>query len=152
MSLRNALKTSTRLETEGVTLEIAGTRVKLARAGGANQAYNAKLTVWYKTNKRAIELDSFSETALRKTFAEFYAECVVMNWETDLNYQTGETNPDGENWVVGIEDGKGGVLPFNRENVLAYFLDVPDWFIECKAFAEKSQNYRQSLLDGVVGN
>ena len=152
MSLRNALKTSPKLETEGVTLEIAGTRVKLARAGGANQAYNAKLTLWFKTNKRAIELDSFTETALRKQFAEFYADTIVLNWETDLNYQEGGDGTADEKWVVGIEDGEGGVKEFNRENVIAYFAEVPDWFLECKAFAEKAQHYRQSLLDGITGN
>jgi len=157
MSLRNALKTNPGLEQNGVTLQIANTRVLLARAGGANQAYNAKLTVWYKGNKRAIELDSFSNDAMRKLFIEFYADCIVRKWETDLAYDepftpTDEQPEKPERWVDGIEDGKGGVVPFNRENVIAYFNEVPDWFNECKLFAENAQHYRQSLLDGITGN
>ncbi len=159
MSLRKNLKTSPKLETDGVTLQIDNTRVLLARAGGANQAYNAKMLAWYRSNKRAIDIDQLPEGKVRREFIEFYADTIVLNWET--GFKVGEVEPipaevpdeDGFVWRVGIENEDGtGVIPFNRENVIAYFNDVPEWFNECKQFAEKAGNYRQSLIEGIAGN
>lgn len=79
MSLRHKLKTNTRLETEGVTLQLDNTRVLLARAGGSNQKYNALMAKWLKDNRRAVELDAYSNDKFRNELAEFYADTIVLN-------------------------------------------------------------------------
>lgn len=146
MSLRNKLKTNTRLETEGVTLQLDNTRVLLARAGGSNQKYNALMSKWLKDNRRAVELDAYSNDKFRNELAEFYADTIVLNWETEIER-------DGEKtWVEGIEgEEPNTVVPFNRANVVAYFNEVPDFLNECKVFAENLGNYRADLLKGIAG-
>lgn len=158
MSLRRKLTTAPRLETEGVTLQLENTRVKLARAGGVNQKYNSAMVEWQKKNKSALALDAIPLEKNKNDLIEFYADTIVLNWETgvkpgpdDFGAQVDE---NGYIWKVGIEspDDPNVVLPFTRENVIAYFKDVNDFFIECKNFAENGQNYRQALLNQIVGN
>lgn len=146
-SVRNALKTSTKLELEGSFLEIGNNRVRLARAGGFNHAFNAAIQAAHKKWGRAIELDVLPDEQSRRILYEIYARHVVKSWETDVA-------PEGEEpeWRDGIEGPAGELLPTNVENVVEYFVEVPDFFVECKKHAEASQYYRQQLLDDAVKN
>lgn len=146
MSLRNKLKTNTRLETEGVTMQLDNTRVLLARAGGSNQKYNSLMSKWLKDNRRAVELDAYSNEKFRNELAEFYADAIVLNWETEIER-------DGEKvWIVGIEgEEENTTVPFTRDNVVSYFNEVPDFLNECKLFAENLGHYRADLLKGIAG-
>lgn len=154
MSLRKAFQTSPKLETEGVYLEIGNTRIRLARAGGANQQYNLAMTKVLKENKRAIDLDLLSDEKGKELLYAAYAEFIVMSWDTNLN--DGKRDDWGKplpvEWTPGIDDDKGGVIEASFENIVATFREMFDLFIECKNFAENMQWYRQSIIDGVVKN
>lgn len=160
MSLRKRMTTSPKLETEGVRFELDNARVILARAGGVNQKYNSLMSEWFKANKRALELDALSNDKAKADLIRFYAESIVLDWWTGFKeplateWNAGAPEKDGEYyWYKGIENADGtNVIAVTRESVIAFFTDVPDFFIECKQFAENGQYYRQALLDGVVGN
>jgi hypothetical protein len=146
-SLRNKMKTSEKLEVEGIELELGNCRLTLARAGGANQRYGAAMLAAHKKHGRAIDLDVMPDEMGRKIFYTIWAETVVKLWETDVA-------PEGEppEWKEGIDDGNGGLLPFTVDNAVAFFLDVPDFFLAVKKTAEDAQYYRQKLLDDAVKN
>ena len=145
-SVRAAMSTSAKLESEGTFLEMGNTRVRLARAGGTNHAFNAAIQAAHKKWGRAIELDVLPDERSRELLYDIYARHVVKSWETD-------TAPEGSepDWREGIE-GPQGVEPATVENIVAFFTDVPDFFLECKKHAEGSQFYRQALLDEAVKN
>ena len=154
-SLRKAFKTSSSLETKGVTLEIGNTRILVARAGGLNVKYNEAMMKLHKEHKRAVELDLMGEEKGRDLLYGVYAEHVVLDWHTNVNDEkkdgfTGEPLP--EDWKQGIDDGKGGVIELTFENVKATFTELPDLFIEVKNFAENMQWYKQSIIDEAVKN
>lgn len=142
MGLRDRFKTSDKLETSGISLELGETRLLLARAGGKNQKFNAAMARISKNHKRAIDHDLLSQDKARQLVFETYADHVILNWETLV---------DGE-WREGIEGPDGDLLPFNRENVIETLNEMPDLFTEIKLTAENIQYYRQSLLDDAVKN
>lgn len=147
VSLRKALKTSPTLETSGIWLERGNTRVLLRRAGGANTAFNAAMTKIATEHGRALKHNLLSDDKANTLLYETFAEHVVVAWETNVGT---DTEP---NWQPGIEtETEGELAPVTLENVVAYWRDVPDWFLECKETAENLQYFRQALVESVVKN
>lgn len=148
MSLRSQFKTSPKLETEGIWLELGNTRIRLARAGGQNQKYNAAMEKISKIHRRAIENELLSSEKSLSILREVYADTVVLDWETNIGTE------DDSKWVEGIEPETPGddLLPVTRENIIATFKELPDLFLECKRTAEKMMYFSQSLIDGAVKN
>jgi hypothetical protein len=142
-SLRSKFKTSSNLENEGVWYEVGNTRIRLARAGGSNLAYNNAMLKFSKENARAMATASIDETKMLNFLMEVYAEYVVTDWETETETKT---------WIKGIEGADGGILEVNFDNILATFKELQDLFLECKLVAEGIQYFRQSLLDDAVKN
>lgn len=145
-SLRAQFKTSPKLETEGIWLELGTTRIRVARAGGQNQKYNAAMEKIGKIHRRAIENELLSSERSVAILREVYADTIILAWETDVS-SNGE--PD---WQPGIEGPDGDLIPATRENILATFKELPDLFIEVKVAAEKMQYFAQSILDDAVKN
>lgn len=146
-SLRKNMRTSDKLEVEGVQMELGNCRLTLARAGGANQRYSAAMVAAHKKHGRAAELDVMPDEMGRRIIYTIWAETVVKLWETDVAPEGAEPE-----WKEGIDDGNGGLLPFTVDNAVAFFLEVPDFFLEVKKTAENAQFYRQQLLDDAVKN
>lgn len=135
------LKTVQGLEESGVEMTLLGTRLVVARAGGKNVAYGRALAEVARKNLHVLSLMSDAES--EQIFHELYADTVIRSWQTSI---------DGE-WVDGIDDGKGGVIPATRENMIATFVDLPDLFKAIKATAENSEYYRvRAAADAVKGN
>lgn len=150
MGLYDSFKTSTVLETEGVALDLGFVRIQVARAGGANQKYNAALTAINAKHGRALQGRLLPEGKVREILYEVYADFIILNWETN-------TAPEDEEpkWVQGIEpqvNSDGDLLPFNKENVLATLRALPAIFDEIKQTAESITFYRQALLEGALKN
>lgn len=158
MGLYEKMKTSPRLEAEGIWLQIDDTRIRLARAGGKNTKFQAAAEKIARENKRAIDL--MGEAQGRKLFANLYAEHIVLDWLTkaedgDLT-EEGETaaadHPKGERWKRGISGPDGSIIEYNKDNVLRTFDDISDLLRIVKETAEDSTLYRQSLLKDIEGN
>lgn len=145
-SLRNAFKTSPKLETDGVFFEFGNTRTRIRRAGGSNTAFNNAMAKLVKEHKRAIDLELIGDAKASKLLYELYAEHVIVSWETNVGTE------DAPEWVHGIDDGESGVIPATFENIVATFTELPDYFAECKQFAESLQYYRESLITSTVKN
>lgn len=149
MSLRKHFKTSNKLETEGIWLELGTTRIRVARAGGTNQKYNAAMERVSKEHKRAIANELLTSQQSLTILREAYIETVIKAWQTNVA-------PEGsieEDWQDGIEADDGGeLLPFTPDNVRATLIELPDLFMEIKEAAEKLHYFQQSRLDAAVKN
>lgn len=158
MGLYSKMKTSPRLETEGIWLQIDDTRIKVGRAGGKNTKFTVAAEKIAREHKRALSL--MGEEQGRKLFAKLFAEVIVLDWLTqsddgDLD-EDGDAAPDDlpkdKRWKRGISGPDGSLLEFTVENVLKTFDDLPDLLRIIKETAEDASLFRQELLKEVEGN
>lgn len=127
MSLYKQFETSSKHETDGVTLDFGDAgKFRIARAGGANKAYLKAIEKLSRKYRRQIALDCLPEAKARRLFIEIYAETVMLGWE-------------------GVKDKDGNELPFTRENVVKVFTDLPDFFREIQVEASNLALYREEI-------
>lgn len=147
MGLYSSYQTSPKLEKEGVWRDFGHCRIRVARAGGSNQKFNAFMEQIGKKHQRAIANDLLGNTRALAILEDAYVQCVILAWETNTGT---EEEPI---WTPGIENPEGGeLLPFNPVNVKSVIHALPDMFQELIEIATGLQFYRQSLIDGVAGN
>lgn len=137
MSMYGQFQTDTSLENQGIVIDYGTFRITVARAGGANKRFAKTLEAKTKPFKRAIQTDTMDNERGLEILRETYAEAVVLNWET---------KKDGV-FVQGIESQDGGILPFNKENVVFTFQNLPDLFTDIQQQAEKSALFRKFLQE-----
>lgn len=158
MGLYEKMQTSSRLETEGIWLQIDDNRIRLARAGGKNTKFIVAAEKIAREHKRALDL--MGEAQGRKLFAKLFAEIIVLDWivqseEGDLDEDglpCSEDHPKSERWKRGIPRPGGQIVDFTVENVLQTFDDLPDLLRVIKETAEDASLFRQELLKGIEGN
>lgn len=142
MSLYKAFKTSPKLETEGVTFELYGNRITMARAGAGNPDFATAMTKKTQPYRRQIAQGSMDPKEELRLLREVYAETVILNWETKV----------GDEWKQGIETETGGVIPFTQENVIKTLSALPELFIELQGLASNAAQYRAEELKDDAGN
>jgi len=142
MSLYKAYKTSEKLETEGVTFELYGNRVTMARAGSGNPDFVSAMAKKTQPYRRQIAQGSMDPKEELRVLREVYAETVILNWEIKV----------GEQWKQGIETEDGGVIPFNKDNVIRTLTALPELFIELQGLASNAAQYRAEDLQDDAGN
>lgn len=158
MGLYEKMQTSSRLETEGIWLQIDDNRIRLARAGGKNTKFVVAAEKVAREHKRALDL--MGEAQGRKLFGKLFAEIIVLDWlvqdnEGDLDEEglpVGEGTTKEDRWKRGIPRPGGKIVDFNVENVLQTFDDLPDLLRVIKETAEDASLFRQELLKGIEGN
>lgn len=156
MGLYEKMKTSPRLESEGIWLQVDDTRIRLARAGGKNTKFITAAEKIAREHKRALDL--MGEEQGRKLFSKLFAEIIVLDWLT--RSKEGALTEDGdpatdetiERWSRGISGPDGELVDYNVANVLKTFDDIPDLLKLVKETSEDASLFRQELLKGVEGN
>lgn len=139
-SLYDLYKTDSNLEKLGKEVIFAdgAVKIKLARAGGANQKFEKILTANSKPYRRAIQAELISNEKANELLMATYAEAVVMSWETLVEKEDGT-----EEYVNGLMlEGSDDIQPATKENILKVFKAVPDLFKEIAEEANKLTNYR----------
>jgi hypothetical protein len=136
-------KTDADLETGGVWFDYGLFRIRLARAGGANEAFTTLVGKKTKPYRRAIELDTMDKKVAERLFMEAFCEAVVLDWEvqTDDGWRRGVHQPD-----------TAEVLPVNLENVMWVFKENPDLYRECVSDANKLSNFLAARREEEAGN
>lgn len=143
MGLYSKLETASRLESEGVTLEIEETcRILIGRAGGQNTKFVKHLESVFRKHRHLVQDDLMGNAQGQKIMHEAYAEFIIFDWESWI---------DGA-WVPGIEAKDGSVLPVTHANVVKTFENLPELFLAVRKFADDRQNYLSAHLDGVTKN
>jgi hypothetical protein len=139
-SLYDLYKTDSNLEKLGKEVIFAdgAVKIKLARAGGANQKFEKILTANSKPYRRAIQAELISNEKANELLMATYAEAVVISWETLVEKEDGT-----EEYVNGLMlEGSDDIQPATKENILKVFKAVPDLFKEIAEEANKLTNYR----------
>lgn len=146
-SMYDNFKSDPELERNGIVVDYGDFRVTLARAGGANKAYQRTLEQMARPYRRAIDTGTFTNERANALLREVYARTVVRNWEIR------EVADDGTvTWKEGIEGSDGTVLPVSKENILATFDALPDLFQDLMQQAQSGALYRASLREQASGN
>lgn len=143
MGLYNRYNTNADLENTGVIYDLGDARVRLARAGGANNAYLKRMEALTKPHRRAIQNNSIERDVLLNIVRQVFAETVIKGWETRTK--------KGD-FVSGIEDAEGNIQPYNLDNVMRTLTDLPDLFSELQEFAGDQNMYLQSILEDDAKN
>lgn len=157
MGLYESMKTSPRLETEGIWLDLDHTRIRLSRAGGKNTKFIAAAEKVAREHKRA--LDIMNEDQSRRLFSKIYAEIIVLDWLTKSDEGTLDEDGDpisddyaGRKFERGISRPGGEIVEFTVENVIETFNDIPDLLRILKDTAEDASLFRQQLVAHIEGN
>ncbi len=126
-------RTDKALEKEGIILDYGDFKIKVARAGGANAAFQKALTSKIRPYKRQIDAGTIPDDVAEKLFLDVYAESVVLGWE-------------------GVTDEHGKPLPFSKENAVKLFSDLPDLFRDVQSQAASISNFRAEVTEDTIKN
>ncbi|HOK44370.1 MAG TPA: hypothetical protein PLK67_00460 [Bryobacteraceae bacterium] len=129
----SVFQTDKTLEKEGIILDYGDFKIKIARAGGANVAFQKALASKIRPYKRQIDAGTIPDDVAEKLLLDVYAESVVLGWE-------------------GVTDEKGKPLPFSKENVVKLFSDLPDLFRDVQNQAAAISNFRAEVTEDTIKN
>jgi hypothetical protein len=130
-------------ERNGIIQDYGDFRVTLARSGGANKSWEKTLERRTKKYERALATGTMDDDVAEQIMMETFADTVVLDWEVK--------DEDG-NWQRGIEGPDGEVLPFNKENLLLTFKNLPDLYNDLRIQASNSSLYRLKLREEAAKN
>lgn len=133
-SIYELYATSKDAEVNGVivTFGDAG-KIRIARAGGANERFAAAFEKKTRGKRREIEAGTLPISEQRRLSVEAFAETVVLGWE-------------------GITDRDGKPLDFNRANVIKLLTELPDLFDRLREEATSMTNFQVQALEADAGN
>jgi hypothetical protein len=139
MSLYKQFETDTSVERDGLWLAYGQNskkqpiEIKIARAGGSNEAYLKKLEAKFKPFKRLIQNDALDRPIYEKLVRETYAETVLLDWK-------------------GVEDRDGNDMVFSKENALTLLNDLPDLYADILEQSTKAALFRKELREADAKN
>lgn len=139
MSLYQQFKSDANLEKSGILLEYGFNKagkaitIRIARAGGANNAYTKRMEAKFKPYRRQIQTETIDTQIVEKLLREVYAETVVLGWEN-------------------VEDADGNPMDYTVANCVKLFEDLPDLFKDIQEQSQRSALFRAELLEAAAGN
>lgn len=118
--------TDTAKEVDGVVIQYGkNLRVRLARAGGANESFRKVVEEARRPYARLIANDLLEEDTAKDIVYEAYAKAVVLEWS-------------------GVYDAEGKEIPFTVDNCIAQFKKYPDFFSFVFTESQRLANYRKA--------
>lgn len=138
-NLYKNFKTESNLETGGILVQYGldskgqPVRFKIARAGGANKAFTRQLERVTKPYRRQIQAGSLDNDLGDRLYRDVFVDTVLLGWEN-------------------VEGPDGQPLPFNRENAIKLFTDLPDLFADLREQAGNIALFREVVLEEDLGN
>lgn len=139
MSLYSQFKTEDSLEKQGILLEYGTTEdgkpicIRIARAGGANRAYEKRMEAEVKPYRRMIQNETIETSVVTRILRKVFAETVVLGWEN-------------------VQDESGKDIPFNVENCIKLFEDLPDLFKDVQEQAQRAALFRAEVREADAKN
>ena len=147
MSLFKQFETDRNLEKSGIVVDYGPNKdlpaneqgehpsiqFRIARAGGANDAYTKRLEVLAKKHRRAIQNEMIETSVLVDMTRQAFIDTVLLGWD---NVTDRESNP----------------LPFSRENALTLFKQLPDLFNDLQEQANKAALFRVEVREADAKN
>jgi len=133
MNVYDMFETDKDVEAGGLDLDYGEFKITIRRSGGANQQYNKTVEQLAKPHRRAIQTETIDANVINKLLSDAHAKSVVIGWD-------------------GVKDRDGNEIPFNVENCIKLFDDLPDLFEDVKEQAAKTGLFRKTVLEESVGN
>lgn len=139
MNIYSQFETDESIEKDGIVLsygpnsqkQIMG--IRIARAGGANVAFNKRMQVLFKPHQRALSSNTMDPDLLRELVQRAYAETVVKDLEN-------------------FEDRDGNPIPYSKENVVKLFKDLPALWADVQRAADDWTLFKKDLLEEAAKN
>lgn len=125
--------TSKDIETKGITLDFGDFIFHIARAGGSNKKYTKAMERIFKKHRKALQTGTLPPEVQNKLMIEVFAESVVLGW-------------------TGVVDAEGNEMPFNKENVVKLFTDLPELFQQVLDDAQNFQLFKEEENNDIAGN
>lgn len=133
-SIYKAFKADETLEREGVWLDFGDYgRFRIARSGGSNQAYNAKVAAAFKPYRRQYETGTLEEDKAREVLSSVFADTIILGWE----------NVFGES---------GEPMEFNRGNALKLMNELPELYRMIREESDKFANFKAQDVETIAKN
>lgn len=133
-------KTDPELERKGILFELGFNErvnlpiaLRLARAGGANSAFQKTLEAKMKPYRRQLQTETMDNKTGERLLREVYAQSVVLGWEN-------------------VDDENDQAMTFSVENCIRLFETLPDLFKDVQEQSQKSALYRATILEADAGN
>ena len=126
-------KTDSSIEKQGINLDFGSFAIRIARAGGANKAYAKSLMKHVKPYRKAFQAGTLDAKTQNEVMAKVYAESVVLDW-------------------VNVMDAEGNEMPFNFDNCVKLFTDLPELFQQIIADAENFRNFKEVEAEEIAKN
>lgn len=139
MSLYTQFKTDDSLEKTGILVEYGMTAdgkpicIRIARAGGANKAYEKRMEAEVKPYRRMIQNETIEKALIDRILMKVFAETVVLGWEN-------------------VQDTDGNDITFSAENCIKLFNDLPDLFKDIQEQAQRAALFRADIREADAGN
>lgn len=133
-SIYEKFGTNKKAEQEGITLDYGdGLTVKIARAGGSNVRFEKAVQQRMRKFGLQAKHDLLEPEQMRTIFREVLAETVVLGW-------------------TGVTDRDGNELPFNKDNCVKVFTDLPDLFDDVLEQSRKASLFKETILEAEAKN
>ena len=132
-------KTDETLETKvGVTLDYGDFRICITRAGGSNKKFTKVMQAKMKPYRRQLATGNMDEEVAKRLMREAYAEAIIIGFDVkvgDKKYEEGVPREDGT------------IAPYNKEEVIRIFTDLPDLFLDVQAQADSIALFREEEIE-----
>lgn len=137
MGLRNNYKTDVSKEVEGVEIPVDMNEhnkepiyISVSRMGQTNKAYTKALEERTRVHSAAIQNETLDNELGRQIMRDVFVDTVLKGWR---NLPKSELTGNAEDTDE---------LPFSRENAIALFDELPDFYDVCEGHARKASNFR----------
>lgn len=145
MSLYKQFGTDKQLEKQGIVLSYGFNaankpiEIRIARAGGANQAFNKALEHEMKPYRRQLQTETMENSVAELIMKRVYARTVVLGW-TGVDIEESDNGPAIPN------------AQFTEENCVRLFSDLPELWNDVQQQAGKAALFRAELLEADAKN
>lgn len=136
----DSFQTDPDLERAGVTVDYDGYWFKIARAGGANEAFAKRLNELTQPYKRAIESEAITPKLAQKLTRQAFCETVLLGWGSEAFGEGNMVGPDRQ------------ALPYTVDNALGFFESLPDLLSDLLSTAQRAQVFRRSVVEADAKN
>lgn len=161
MGLYKALQTDADIEKEGVYISYYDDegddlcRVRVARAGGANKAFDKAMNAALKKHKKLLDASSIGSEKNKAVMRQLYADNVITAWETAKRDESNKVVLDEKGntvWIEGIESPTGELLPFTSENVVKTLKNLPKIYTDVALMSNNDEAYRKDIQEEEAKN
>ena len=141
MGLFKTFGTDKTLEKTGIWLEYLDDenpdappeRIRIAYAGGANDAFLKRMEALMKPLKHQIQHEVVERVRLEAIVRQVYADTVVLAWEN-------------------VRDENGAPIAFSKENVLDLFQRLPHLYDDIVKQSQRLTLFRKEVREAIAGN